>query len=191
MGGNALARRHQLFQQRVAKQNQLRLRPQRTQGDKQARPVFGHQRVPQGVGRLQKGGVFVKHGNAVARRTAHAVDAAARNLLGLQHVEPGFGVGKMQPAQAIKKVVQAFARGHLARAVDESLIGLARRQRLLGHKAHRAGRTGKVGGRAVDALRAMVIQRLRAVGSHQRLCGQPLPLGAPGRQPGRGPVDSV
>ncbi len=97
----------------------------------------------------------------------------------------------MQPAQAVKKVVQAFARRHLARAVYESLIGLARRQRLLGHKAHRAGRTGKVAGRAVNALGAMAIQRLRAVSTRQRLRSQRLALGAPRREPRRVPADSV
>ena len=105
------------------------------------------------------------------------------HLRRLQLVEATLGAGKVQPHQAIEKIMQPVARRHLPGTVDKRLVGLPCRQRRLEHK-----RYGRRGLRTVQRLGAAVLAR---PGARQRkgLRGQWLTLYPPRGQPGRGPVD--
>jgi hypothetical protein len=127
---------------------------------------------------LKKSGVFVKDRQPVACRAAHRLDTGRRNLRGLQLVEAPLGQGKLQPAQAVKKVMQSIAGGYLTGAMDESLIGLPGGQCGLGNKLNRRGRNGAV-------------QRLRAVQRSIGQAGHGLASLTPGRHPANGPVNSL
>jgi len=85
-------------------------------------------------------------------------------------------MGETQPDQTIEEIVQAVARGHALLLEDELLIGLARRQRGLGHETHRG--TGAV-------------ENLGATAPGVDLLRQRLPDRTIWRQPGRRPVDAL
>jgi glycine/D-amino acid oxidase-like deaminating enzyme len=66
------------------------------------------------------------HGGWLAEsRAALRADAVVGDVRGLQLIQPIFGARILQPAQAIEKIMQAIARGNLAGAENESLIGFA------------------------------------------------------------------
>ena len=142
MGGDGFAGRHQLLHQRVAKQHQLGLRPPRAVGDQQAVPIARQQRGPQhgGCGRRcqQQRTVFIEHGDGIAHGATHRAHALGGNGLGLQAVERGLGLREAQPHQAVEKIVQVVAGGHLGGAADEGFVGLAGWGRIGGGKPHGA-----------------------------------------------------
>ena len=149
MGGEGFAGTHQLFHQRVAKQHQLSLCPQRAVRDEQAVPVASQQQWPQN-GRHRRWGqqqrtVFVKQGDGIAHRPTHGAHTLGRYGLGLQAVEYRLGLGKAQPYQAIEHIVQVVAGGHLGGAADECLVRLARRGGIGGAEPHGAALRGNGG----------------------------------------------
>jgi hypothetical protein len=74
------------------------------------------------------------------------------DVRGLQLIQPIFGARILQPAQAIEKIMQAIARGNLAGAKNESLVGFAFRQDGLGNKLNTRSRQ-QLGGRGIQSLR--------------------------------------
>src|SRR5471030_1035010 len=138
--GDGLARRDQLFHQRVAEQPDLRIVAKAgTLPDQRGRPLMAAQRLHQGgagiaVAYHQQRGVFVEDGGAVACGTARFADAGQRDLRGLQGVELAFDERKAKPHQAVEEVVQIVARRHAAGGADMLFVRSAVGQRALRHE---------------------------------------------------------
>ena len=122
MGNNRFPWKNQLFKQGMAKQNQLRVFPKRTQLDKQALPVAIDERIPQWLRRQQESGVFIKQRNRITNRTAYLSHTIHGELFSLKLVEFFLDLRKGQPAQAIKKIMQVVAGGDGASLENELLV---------------------------------------------------------------------
>ena len=180
MGGDGFSGLHQLLQQCVAEQQQLRLGPQRPQVDKQGLPTLGQQRLPQRRGCAQQSAVFVKQGQCIAQRAAHRPHAVGGDVLRLQLVQPALGAGKLVPHQAIEKIMQALPHRALLAAENKALVGFSGGQGILWHKGHRRTRWPSAG-----------IERLMQSPPAHHLLRHLLPDAGPRRQPGGLPIDAT
>ena len=136
MRRDALEGLNQLLQRRMAEQHQPAFGPQGAQRVEHLVPALPRQRLPQSIRRLQQRDVLIEQGQRITHRSTRGADPAQpRQFFALQRIQPQLGARKMQPHQSIEEIVPVAARRHLARVIDELLIGHACRQFLLRHKA--------------------------------------------------------
>ena len=143
VGADRLARRDQLFHQRVAEQPELGVAAERVPAlAKRLLPAVAaqgrHQRATgRRIAHHQQSRILVENGGGVARRAARLANPGERDLRRLQGVQLLLDARERQPHQRIEKIVQVRARRHAAGGADEFLVGAPFRQFGLWHEAQR------------------------------------------------------
>src|SRR4051812_6747582 len=93
-----LTRVHQLFQQGVAEDHEVRLGPQRSQLDKKPVPITREQSLPKQLWRVQQCPVLVEDRDRVSHGAARRLTAGSVDLAGVQLIEALLRSRKTDPA---------------------------------------------------------------------------------------------